>query len=69
MTNYGLSFPPHHPWARDKKVDWDNANSREILFSTIVQVTPLGCLTDYFDKLGLRLSSSWKLVAQRQVKN
>lgn len=48
--------PPHHPWARDKKVNWDNANSENFILYNRTSYT-FRMLTDYFDKLGLRLSS------------
>ena len=48
--------PPNHPWAKDNKVNWNHAQSENFILYNRTSYT-FRMLTDYFDKLGLRLSS------------
>ena len=48
---------PDHPWAKNEKVNWDLAHSENFILYNRTSYT-FRMLTDYFDKLGMRLSSS-----------
>ncbi len=47
---------PDHPWAKAEKVNWEDARSENFILYNRTSYT-FRMLTDYFDKLGLRLSS------------
>ncbi|MEJ6524510.1 MAG: LysR family transcriptional regulator [Opitutales bacterium] len=48
--------PPSHDWVKNKKNDWDDAGSENFILYNRGSYT-FRILTDYFDKLGVRLSS------------
>jgi DNA-binding transcriptional LysR family regulator len=51
---------PNHAWVKNRKINWDDSVSENFILYNRTSYT-FRILTDYFDKLGVRLSSSMEI--------